>query len=295
MIKLKTFLKTTGFIAAYTGIFFGSQIIYVLCATIFSTLVLHTEDLLGKNKEETLNIIETLAMENISNQAYISFIFAAIVSLPIFYFIIKARKQSIKEVIGFHKINAPNIFIVSILGAFLFLFISFLMSYILQTGMFEESFNKAEEMFKFLTGGNVILGFLAIVVIGPLMEELLFRGLILYELDKHINTYIAIIIQAVLFGLVHLNFYQLTYTVLIGIILGLAYVWLKSIWAPIIIHVVNNGLSFALTTFSNVDDSAVDFTGVIYALWLFSMCMVVCMMVLIYKRRKIAPKNNLVL
>ena len=292
---MKTFLKTTGFIATYTGIYFAIQIIYLFCAIIFITLVLHTEDLLGKNTEETLKIIETIAMDNIANQTYISIIFAAIVSLPIFYFIIKGRKQNIKKVMGFHKINALNIFFVSILGAFLFLFNSFLIGFIEQTRMFEEAFNKAEDMFEFLSGGNIILGFLAIVVIGPIMEEFLFRGLILHELDKHINTYIAIIIQAVLFGLVHLNFYQLTYTVLIGIILGLAYVWLKSIWAPIIIHVVNNGISFALATFSNVDDSAVDFTGVIYALWLFSMCMIVFMMVLIYKKRKIAPKNNLVL
>ena len=52
---------------------------------------------------------------------------------------------------------------------------------------------------------SAIFNLIAVVIIAPFSEEILFRGLILGELAKCFNMHIAIILQAVLFGVMHGN------------------------------------------------------------------------------------------
>ncbi len=81
---------------------------------------------------------------------------------------------------------------------------------------------------------------LGISVMAPVVEELLFRGIIQGELRKVMPEWIAIIAQAVIFALFHMQPVQITYVFLPGLLLGLAYYWSKSIWVPIIMHISFN-------------------------------------------------------
>lgn len=83
---------------------------------------------------------------------------------------------------------------------------------------------------------------LLIIVLLPIFEEIFFRGIIFNEMRKRINITVAIIIQAIIFGAFHGNILQGIYTSILGIALALVYHWTRSIWAPIIIHVIYNFL-----------------------------------------------------
>ena len=79
----------------------------------------------------------------------------------------------------------------------------------------------------------------AVVVIGPIFEELVFRKLMLDRLCA-VGDYYAVLFTAIAFGLFHQNFYQLFYTALIGLVLGYTYVKTRNILYPIILHILFN-------------------------------------------------------
>lgn len=94
--------------------------------------------------------------------------------------------------------------------------------------------------------GNIYLAFIAIVILAPLTEEILFRGLVFGTLKQNMNVYVAALLQAILFGIMHVNIIW----VLIAIPTALLYAFLmeryKSIVAPLIGHIAVNVLSFIL-------------------------------------------------
>ena len=60
-----------------------------------------------------------------------------------------------------------------------------------------------------------------VILLAPIAEELCFRGMVLGYLEKsNINVRNAILIQSILFGVMHLNLVQGAYAMLLGLILG---------------------------------------------------------------------------
>lgn len=81
-------------------------------------------------------------------------------------------------------------------------------------------------------------------IIGPVVEELIYRGMVLRFLDKF-DKGVAIVGSGVLFGLMHANFCQIFMAIGIGIFLG--YITEEySIKIAIVLHMMNNLLSVAL-------------------------------------------------
>lgn len=86
-----------------------------------------------------------------------------------------------------------------------------------------------------------ILWAVATLILPPIVEETIFRGLILQYLGRAGARFIvANLIQAVLFGIFHMNFVQGIYTALLGFLLGwLAYRY-DSILVPMLLHAIFN-------------------------------------------------------
>ncbi len=88
------------------------------------------------------------------------------------------------------------------------------------------------------------LGALAISVVGPLCEELVFREGIQGCLHRSgIHPMLAIVVSAVLFGILHLNPAQTFVAILIGITLGILYYRTGSVWLCGLLHIMNNSLA----------------------------------------------------
>lgn len=91
---------------------------------------------------------------------------------------------------------------------------------------------------------NTIVISIQVIIIGPVIEELIFRKILLGKLlEKFSNRPIkAIVYSALIFGVVHLNIIQGVAAFGGGIILGLIYYYTKSIKATIFTHILNNFL-----------------------------------------------------
>ena len=99
-----------------------------------------------------------------------------------------------------------------------------------------------------------VLGFillvLAIVVIAPIGEELLFRGFLQQILEQNWNDITrSILITALVFAVIHMNVYWFIQIYFLGILLGFLAWKTKSVIPSLILHSVNNGLAltFAMT------------------------------------------------
>lgn len=83
-------------------------------------------------------------------------------------------------------------------------------------------------------------------IIGPVCEEIIFRGIILKGFLKSYSPKKAIVYSALIFGVIHLMPLQVISAFFAGLVLGYIYYKTKSLWLPIIIHVLNNLLAFGL-------------------------------------------------
>lgn len=91
----------------------------------------------------------------------------------------------------------------------------------------------------------LVLYGITIAVIPPIVEELLFRGMVLNSLRKYGDGF-AIVASALLFGLYHGNFVQMVFAFLAGLVMALVVVRTGSLWTSILIHFVNNSISFSI-------------------------------------------------
>lgn len=110
-----------------------------------------------------------------------------------------------------------------------------------------------EKVFLELAKGNGVFSFIAIVVAAPILEELVFRGIILDGLLKKYSPIKSILISSILFGVVHLNPWQFIGALIIGIFSGWVYYETKKLTLSILIHFVNNLFAFGSMYFMDLE------------------------------------------
>lgn len=87
---------------------------------------------------------------------------------------------------------------------------------------------------------------LAVVVVAPVAEELLFRGLLLEMLRQHIGTVAAVVISSAVFALMHLQPAVMIDAFLAGLALCYIYLLTRSIYASILLHIFNNAIAMSM-------------------------------------------------
>ncbi len=99
---------------------------------------------------------------------------------------------------------------------------------------------------------DLLVNLILIAVIPALGEELLFRGVIqriFSNMTK--NVHWGIIITAFLFAALHMQFFGLLPRMAMGILFGYLLIWTKSLWVPILAHLINNGMAVCMSYYIN--------------------------------------------
>lgn len=123
-------------------------------------------------------------------------------------------------------------------------------------GEFYEYFSRMMEKMTKDKGTLILLA----VIMAPIFEEIVFRGIIQKGLiNKGVKPWPAIIISAIIFGLVHGNPWQFVGAVLLGSILGLVYYKTKSLLLSILLHAFNNLCSAMLIFYGKTESFADNF------------------------------------
>lgn len=93
------------------------------------------------------------------------------------------------------------------------------------------------------------LGYMAIGIFAPMVEEIVFRGAILRILLGLFSRswhWVAIIFSALIFGAIHLNLAQGLHAFVIGLLLGWMYYRTSSVVPGILLHWINNTVAYLM-------------------------------------------------
>lgn len=110
---------------------------------------------------------------------------------------------------------------------------------IAMTPLVEKStgFTEANEAF---FAGQVIYELLGSCLLIPIVEELLYRGVVYKRLRLLVGVTPAIVLSALLFGLMHVNLVQFLYAGILGLLLAFMLERTGRLYAPILGHIAAN-------------------------------------------------------
>lgn len=215
-------------------------VISVICSFVMAIAVnvRNADKVAGMTPEE----ISELILDNFNIQ--IPLLINAIVVFVIMYILLRKDWKHT----SFWKadnLNAVIILLCFVSGIGLNLFTVGALNLVQLTNLFPQY----EELISSIIGNNFILEVICIGALVPFIEEVIFRGVVFGRLRKVTSLPAALCLQAALFGLIHFNILQSSYAFIFGIALGLAYIWINSIWAVIALHMAYNLTSLLISYF----------------------------------------------
>jgi uncharacterized protein len=102
------------------------------------------------------------------------------------------------------------------------------------------------------TWGGFAVNIVMIGILAAVGEELIFRGILVRLFREWTgNIHLAVIIPALLFSALHLQFYGFFGRLALGIALGYLFVWSGSLWVPITVHFLNNAMAVVVSFLDN--------------------------------------------
>jgi len=120
--------------------------------------------------------------------------------------------------------------------------------------------DRLRQLFDELFGGGAA-SFIAVVLVAPFFEELLFRGIILRGLLARMSAPKAVVVSSLLFGAMHANIYQLVDAGTFGLVLGWLYLRFRSTLPCILLHGVTNALAMLCWSLGAQDLPALEVPG----------------------------------
>ena len=101
--------------------------------------------------------------------------------------------------------------------------------------------------------GYVFL-FLAVVIVAPISEEVVFRGFLQKFLEDHWKDITrAVLVTSLFFAMIHFNPFWTIQIYILGVVLGFLAWKTKSVIPSIMLHSLNNGAAYILSIFDNID------------------------------------------
>lgn len=92
---------------------------------------------------------------------------------------------------------------------------------------------------------GLLLNILTICVLPAFLEEMVFRGYVLQALRPH-GDGVALLVSALLFGLMHGNVLQIPFAFVVGLVLGFVVIRTNNFFVAVVIHFLNNFMSTML-------------------------------------------------
>ena len=218
---------------------------------------------------------------------------AIIMTFGIAWLIHVLFRKNFFERLYFNKTTVSLALISFVAGFSLQIPIGDIISFVEKARIMPDAIQKYSEMMEsIMSGQNFILEILLTGILVPIIEEIMYRGLVFDQLRKNLPLSLALIIQALIFGLIHLNMVQGTYAFMIGILLGVALIRSRSIILPIAIHMGTNLSGVILSKFQNEIGNTAEMIMRISSYVLAPVCIVLIFIITINKPHITKNKTN---
>ena len=97
---------------------------------------------------------------------------------------------------------------------------------------------------------NKLFLILSSVIVGPIVEEIIFRYILVSKLEKFNNRIVTILLASLIFALMHNGIINIIYTFILGVILNTIYMKNKNLLYPLIVHSSANLITLFLVGFN---------------------------------------------
>lgn len=168
-------------------------------------------------------------------------------------------------------------------------FLEFVYAHLSDAPLFEQSLQSYDESWGGIDEEPYIFVFLSVVILGPIVEELLFRGVLFNVLAKNFGNAFGVLISGITFGIWHMEFVQSIYTAFLGVAIAIIYMYTRSILFPILCHCLYNFIGTLPPGVENTNVSNfIDDVNYIFMLPALVLCFV---FVIDYNKRSQSDRN----
>ena len=221
------------------GALFGSLgralcylLLFILCQTLISVVYSLTISLYSLlNPGLTLDPMELIF--SCTDQIALISGLATLIILAAFFLL--RRKNPLRET-GFHATHGRFVFTAIAVTPLLYAAVSLVLGLLPEAWMAEYAEASAS-----LNQKGVLIT-VATVLVAPLVEEIIFRGLILSRLNRVLPGWLAVLLSALLFGVCHGQAVWMAYAFVLGVIFGFFALRSHSIWPSLCAHILFNGI-----------------------------------------------------
>ncbi len=236
----------------YYGLFFGMQI---LCA--IPVAIVYVVSAIAQPPDPSMMDPIAMLTDMTDILLLVTVLSNALTALTCFL-VLRLRGKSFVNEIALHPINRKNTLLCNLTAPVVTGFALSIATSLLLTILMNlftpliDAMEEFTEQTSMLSEGNVILTVLTTVVAAPLVEELIFRGLIYTRLRRAFPMIPAMLASALLFGLAHGTVIHMLYTVPLGVLMCVVYERYRSLWAPILLHFGFNVAGTAMTYYTEL-------------------------------------------
>lgn len=211
----------------YLALFLGMQLAVMmpLMVSIISEALMG-ESVVDENTVEAVLSADTMLLSLISNLLTLAFIL-------IFYLV---RRKKLSEALWLRRVPASTLWTGAALAPALYLAVTAVLAVLPEAWL--DSYNEAAADL----GGGTVIGALAVALMAPIVEEFIFRGLIMTRLSRAMPGWLAVLLSAAIFGACHGHPVWFGYAFVLGVFFGFMDLKANSIWPSILGHMAFNAI-----------------------------------------------------
>lgn len=220
----------------YLALFVGMQVAVMLPA-VFAAVA---GDITGEPAENLYDMVglDPLALTLISGLLTIAVVMAV-------YLI---RRKELGEALWLRPVPAPTLLTGASMAPTLYLVVGIGLA-LLPTA-WKESYDEAAAG----VDSGTLVGFVAVALVAPVVEELIFRGLMLNRLSRAMPGWLAVVLSAATFGVCHGHPVWFAYAFVLGVVFGWISLQTRSILPSILGHLTFNAIGQVLSLLPESED-----------------------------------------
>ena len=235
---VKSILKTF----CYVALFLGMQFIASFSVQFVWGFKAGMESAASGVPIDSVAMTQELQAYLLENQNVILMASGALTLLFLLVFF-KCRKKNMGKELELGKLNPKMVLPIAVMGWSFSLLVCCVLNVI---PLPEEVLQSYAESSQGIVEGNYFIRILATVVVIPIVEEVIFRGLIYTRMKKAMKVPVAIVFSGLVFGLMHGQILWISYTFIGGILFAVVMEKTKSLKASIVLHMALNSVSAVL-------------------------------------------------
>ena len=238
---MKNSFKALGKAVVYFAVYL---LIQVLVSSVYSGVISAkmTMDMMASGEElDVMAMTEALMAEIMSKAMEMTFV-AGLVTLLIFWIVFLIRKKKFTKEVCIRKIPVSGILPIAIMAAAFNVITTVIISFVPWPQAWMDSYIQNSSAID-----SSLMAWITAVLMAPVLEEIVFRGLMYTRLKKGLPVVGAAIITSLAFGMAHGTVIWAIYTFVFSMVLIWVFEKFQSLTASIVLHMAYNLSGMALS------------------------------------------------